>query len=92
MDGGMIIREAGKGTIPPRQILASVSFMSICHAVIEDTMLVGSLGAWAIAALPGRVLYSWAVMFLLLLASRKLSDRSIKKLCNPPVKAESVRG
>jgi hypothetical protein len=88
--GGMIIKEAARGTIPPRQILASVSFMSICHAVIEDTMLVGSLGAWAVAALPGRVVYSWLVMFLLLLVSRRLSDRSIKRVCNPPLKADSV--
>ncbi|MCK5786702.1 MAG: hypothetical protein KAH54_09110 [Candidatus Sabulitectum sp.] len=83
--GGMIIREAGKGTIPRRQILASVSFMSICHAVIEDTMLVGSLGVWAVAALPGRVLYSWVVMFLLLLVSRRLPDRIIRRICDPPV-------
>ncbi|MCP4646561.1 MAG: hypothetical protein GY852_02350, partial [bacterium] len=80
--GGMIIREAARGTIPPRQILASVSFMSICHAVIEDTMLVGSLGVWAVAALPGRVLFSWVVMFVLLLVSRRLSDKSIRKLCS----------
>ncbi|OPX32184.1 MAG: hypothetical protein B1H09_00995 [Gemmatimonadaceae bacterium 4484_173] len=82
--GGMIIREAAKGTIPPRQILASVSFMSICHAVIEDTMLVGSLGAWAIAALPGRILFSWLVMYLMLFFSRRLSDRAIAGLCSPP--------
>ncbi len=81
--GGMIIREANRGTIPARQILASVSFMSICHAVIEDTLLVGSLGVWAVAALPGRVLYSWLVMFMLLLVSRRLSDKTILKLCNP---------
>lgn len=88
--GGMIIREAGRGTIPPRQILASVSFMSICHAVIEDTMLVGSLGVWAVAALPGRMLFSWIVVFLLLLASRQLSDLTIMKLCNPPEKSNSA--
>lgn len=84
--GGMIIREAGRGSIPPRQILASVSFMSICHAVIEDTMLVGSLGVWSIAALPGRVIYSWLVMFLLLMVSRHLPDKAIAGICSPPVK------
>ena len=80
--GGMIISEARKGRIPPRQILASVSFMSICHAVIEDTMLVGSLGVWAVAALPGRIIYSWAVMFLLLLVSRRLPDRIMERVCS----------
>lgn len=88
--GGMIIREASKGTIPPRQILASVSFMSVCHAVIEDTMLVGSLGVWAVAALPGRILYSWAVMFLLLMVFRRLPDRTIGRMCNLPVIADSL--
>ncbi len=82
--GGMIIREAARGAIPPRQILASVSFMSICHAVIEDTMLVGSLGVSSIAALPGRIVYSWVVMFLLLMVSRHLSDRTISRVCGLP--------
>lgn len=81
--GGIIIREAERGSIPPRQILASVSFMSICHAVIEDTLLVGSLGVWAVAALPGRIIYSWVVVFLLLLISKRLSDKTIRKICNP---------
>lgn len=86
--GGMIIREAGRGAIPPRQILASVSFMSICHAVIEDTMLVGSLGVWSIAALPGRVVYSWLVMFILLLVSRHLPDSFMARVCSPPVRKD----
>lgn len=84
--GGMIIREAGEGKIPPRQILASVSFMSICHAVIEDTMLVGSLGVWSVAALPGRIVYSWLIMFLLLSVSRHLPDRLMEKICSPRVR------
>ena len=84
--GGMIIREAGRGTIPPRQILAAVSFMSICHAVIEDTVLVGSLGVWPVAALPGRIVYSWVVMFLLLSVSRHLPDRIIGRVCSSPVR------
>jgi hypothetical protein len=81
--GGMIIKEAGRGTIPARQILASVSFMSICHAVIEDTMLVGSLGVSAVFALPGRIIFSWLVMFILLMVSRKLPDRAVALVCNP---------
>ncbi|PIE52657.1 hypothetical protein CSA37_05345 [Candidatus Fermentibacteria bacterium] len=84
--GGMIIGETRKGSIPPRQILTSVAFMSICHAVIEDTMLVGALGVRAIAALPGRVLFSWLTMFLLLLVSRYLPDRAIRAICRVPVK------
>lgn len=88
--GGMIIREAERGTIPPRQILASVSFMSICHAVVEDTMLVASLGVWVVAALPGRILFSWVVMFLLLLGSRHLPDRIIGRICSSQAEIESV--
>lgn len=84
--GGMIIKEAERGTIPPRQILASVSFMSICHAVIEDTVLVGSLGVWAVAALPGRVVFSWMVMFLLLMVSRHVPRRIIARICSPVLK------
>ncbi len=84
--GGMIIKEAGEGKIPPRQILASVSFMSICHAVIEDTMLVGSIGVWSVAALPGRIIYSWLVMFLLLSVSRHLPDSIMGKVCSPRIR------
>jgi len=78
--GGIIIQEARKGSIPKRQVLSAVSFMSICHAVIEDTLLVGSLGVSAIAALPGRLVYSWIVMFLILMVLRRLPERIINRL------------
>jgi len=45
--GGLLIREAQKRTIPLRELFIAVSLLSICHSLIEDTILMLLLGAAA---------------------------------------------
>jgi spore maturation protein SpmB len=62
--GGLVIKAASRGDIPARQVTAAVCFMSLCHAVVEDTALVATLGAWTPMISLGRILFSWGVMTL----------------------------
>lgn len=62
--GGLVIKAASCGDIPKRQVTAAVCFMSLCHAVVEDTALVATLGAWAPMISLGRILFSWGIMAL----------------------------
>lgn len=62
--GGLVIKAASRGDIPARQVTAAVCFMSLCHAVVEDTALVATLGAWTPMISLGRILFSWGIMAL----------------------------
>ena len=42
--GGLIIKEARKGHLAPRDIVLSLSFMALCHSLIEDTLFMMALG------------------------------------------------
>jgi len=62
--GGLVIRAAARGDIPRKQVTAAVCFMSLCHAVVEDTALVATLGAYVPMISIGRVLFAWVIMAL----------------------------
>lgn len=55
---GLLIREARSGTISPRQIFLSCAFMGFAHSIIEDTLLMVSLGADIYSLLIGRVVFA----------------------------------
>jgi hypothetical protein len=57
--GGLIIKEARSGRLSSRDVFFSVSLMALAHAVIEDTLLMSSLGANLSGVLFGRVLFAW---------------------------------
>lgn len=55
---GLIVSEARSGNVSRKDVVASVTFMSICHALVEDTLLMALLGATAWGTLGFRVLVS----------------------------------
>ena len=73
---GLLIREAQSGTIPPRQIFLSCVFMGFAHSVIEDTLVVISLGADVYGVLVGRVVFAIAATAILAALLRQLSDKA----------------
>jgi len=69
--GGLVIRAAARGDIPRKQVTAAVCFMSLCHAVVEDTALVATLGAYVPMISIGRVLFAWVIMALVCAVPRR---------------------
>lgn len=74
--GGLLIREAQSGTISPRQIFLSCVFMGFAHSVIEDTLVVMSLGADVYGVLLGRLVFAVVATGLIALLLRRLSDQA----------------
>ena len=72
--GGLIIREAGSGRIDRRDVFFSIALMGLCHAVVEDTLLMMSLGATVWGVLFARILFSWITVAALVRITRGISD------------------
>ncbi|WP_313555670.1 nucleoside recognition domain-containing protein [Agrobacterium cavarae] len=73
---GILIREARSGVINPRQIFLSCVFMGFAHSIIEDTLLMVSLGADIYSTLIGRVVFAIGATAALALVLASISDRA----------------
>lgn len=73
---GLLIREARSGVINPRQIFLSCVFMGFAHSIIEDTLLMVSLGADIYSTLIGRVVFAIGATAALALVLASISDRA----------------
>ncbi len=71
---GFLIREARSGTILPRQVFLSCVFMGFAHSIIEDTLVVMSLGADIYGVLVGRLVFAVAATAIIAGLLHRLSD------------------
>lgn len=73
---GLLIREARSGAVSPRQIFLSCVFMGFAHSVIEDTLIVISLGADVYGVLVGRLVFAVAATAVIAAVLGRLSDET----------------
>ncbi|MFD2189325.1 nucleoside recognition domain-containing protein [Pistricoccus aurantiacus] len=62
---GLLLREAQSGRLGPRDILLTLSFLGLCHSLIEDTLLVMLLGADLSGILWARLFFALVVIALI---------------------------
>lgn len=60
--GGLIIKEARSGKLKPKDAFLSVSLMGLSHSLIEDTLLMMTIGASLVGILVGRVVLTILVI------------------------------
>ena len=63
--GGLIIQEAKSGRLQGRDVVLGVSLMNLCHSLIEDSLLMISLGAALSGVFVARFFFSIVVVFVL---------------------------
>lgn len=73
---GLLIREAQSDCLSPRQIFLSCVFMGFAHSVIEDTLLMMSLGADVYGILVGRIVFAVAATAAIAVLLGRLSDKT----------------
>jgi hypothetical protein len=73
--GGIIIKEANSGNLSKKDAFLSVSLMGLSHSLIEDTLLMMTIGASLLGILLGRVIFSILIMVVLITIIKQLSER-----------------
>lgn len=73
---GLLIREARSGAVSPRQIFLSCVFMGFAHSIIEDTLLMASVGADIYTILIGRLVFAVAATATLATLVYRFSDKT----------------
>lgn len=74
--GGLIIRDVRSGRLPRHDVFFSISLMGLSHAIVEDTLLMMSLGAHISGVLFARVIFTWVVIWALVRIVRRMPERS----------------
>ncbi len=72
--GGLIIQEAKSDKLTPKDIFFSLTFLGICHSLIEDTLLLFMVGGDLSGLLWARCLYAFFFLFFLVRIMIKVSD------------------
>ena len=63
--GGFLIEESKKNNISKKDIFLSLSFLSLCHSIIEDTILILLLGSHISGILFFRLIYTVIIILLM---------------------------
>jgi len=77
--GGLIIQEARSGILTKRDVFFALALMSLCHSLIEDTILMMLIGGHVSGVLVWRSVFSLAVVFLLVRALRGVGQAKFEK-------------
>ena len=79
--GGFLIEESKKNNISKKDILLSLSFLSLCHSIIEDTILILLLGSHISGILFFRFIYTIAIILIMkYLLETKFQNTILNKL------------
>jgi hypothetical protein len=78
--GGLIIQEARSGRLSKHDVFFSLALLSICHSIVEDTLLMMVIGGHLSGILWARVLFSLLIVFLLVRIIQKIPDTTFNRL------------
>jgi spore maturation protein SpmB len=77
--GGLILRETKSHHLTKKDTFLSLSMMGLSHSLIEDTLLLVTIGASLVGILVGRLLFTILIMMLLIQCINRLSQRIFNK-------------
>jgi hypothetical protein len=74
--GGLIISEARNGTLSKEDVFYSLTFMGLCHSLIEDTLLIVLIGGHLSGVLWGRLIFAVLAMAAIVQIVRRIPERA----------------
>ncbi|MDX5592196.1 nucleoside recognition protein [Pseudovibrio sp. SPO723] len=85
--GGLIIREAQAGNLSSRDVVLSVSFMGLCHGLIEDPLVMMAFGGHYSGVLIGRFVFTVIAMILISRLMLLLPEQLFERFFYRPARA-----
>lgn len=82
--GGLIIKESRSGQLSSRDVFFSLALLSLCHSLIEDTLLMVAISSHLWTVLFGRMFFGLAVVFVLARILGRLSDDRFERFLIRP--------
>lgn len=77
--GALIINESKSDKISKRDVFYSLSLMGLCHSVIEDSILMMSLGGHYSGVLIGRFIFAVLITYLIVKTTSYLNEKTFEK-------------
>jgi len=77
--GGLIIKEAKLGNIDRKDIFSALVLLSLCHSLIEDTLLMVVLGGQVSGVLWGRMLFAFVLVYFIVKIVDRIPDSFFEK-------------
>jgi hypothetical protein len=74
--GGLILRDVYSGKLSNRDVFFSMSLMGLSHSIVEDTLLMMSLGGNISGVFFARIAFTWIIISLLVRFVRGISDNT----------------
>ncbi|WP_028022426.1 hypothetical protein [Enterovibrio calviensis] len=78
--GGLLINEAKKGHIPPRDIFTSITLLGLLHSLIEDTLLMLVIGADFNTIFWGRLIFALVFVAVVSRMARLIDGKPYERL------------
>lgn len=77
--GGLIINEVEQNELSKRDVFYALLLMSLCHSLIEDSLLMISIGAHYSGVFIFRTLFALIITFIIVQITKKWSDTKMAK-------------
>ena len=87
--GGLIIKEAKLGTIDKKDIFSALVLLSLCHSLIEDTLLMVVLGGQLSGLLWGRMIFAFVLVYFTVRLVENIPGKFFDRFLFKPVSPET---
>jgi hypothetical protein len=78
--GGLIINEVNNGKLKQRSVFYAMSLLCLCHSLIEDSLLMISIGGHYTGVFIFRICFALIMIRLLVLFTRNISEEKMQRV------------
>jgi spore maturation protein SpmB len=79
--GGLLIEECKQQNFRPKEVFYSMTLMALFHSIIEDTILMLSMGGHWSGVIVFRAVFAFAITYVIVRLTRNIDEKYFLKYC-----------